>query len=47
MFNPKEHEVLMAESNADFKKGEIVKVMNSGYRRKDLILLRANVIAAR
>ena len=46
-FNPREHEILMAESNADFKKGEIVKMMNSGYRQKDVILLRANVIAAR
>ena len=47
MFNPKEHEVLMAESNPDFKKGEIVKMMNSGYKQGDTILLRANVIAAR
>lgn len=46
-FNPKEHEVLMAESNPDFKKGEIVKLMNSGYRQNGVILLRANVIAAR
>ena len=46
-FSPKEHEVLMAESNPDFKKGEIVKLMNSGYRQRDMILLRANVIAAR
>ena len=46
-FNPKEHEVLMAEPNPEFKKGEIVKLMNSGYRQNDVILLRANVIAAR
>ena len=46
-FNSKEHEVLMAESNPEFKKGEIVKLMNSGYRQKDTVLLRANVIAAR
>jgi len=46
-FNSREHEVLMAESNPDFKKGEIVKMMNSGYRQDDVVLLRANVIAAR
>ncbi|MCL1999329.1 MAG: nucleotide exchange factor GrpE [Turicibacter sp.] len=46
-FNPKEHEVLMAESKPDFKKGEIIKLMNSGYRQRDSILMRANVIAAR
>ena len=46
-FNPKEHEVLMAETNPSFKKGEIVKLMNSGYRQGETILLRANVIAAR
>ena len=37
----------MAESNADFKKGEIVKLMNSGYRQNGAVILRANVIAAR
>jgi len=47
LFNPREHEVLMAESKEDFKKGEIVKLMNSGYRQRDTVLLRANVIAAR
>lgn len=46
-FNPKEHEVLMAEPSPDFNKGEIVKLMNSGYRQHNTILLRANVIAAR
>ena len=46
-FNSKEHEVLMAESNPDFKKGEIIKIMNSGYKQGDTVLLRANVIAAR
>lgn len=47
MFNPKEHEILIAESNPGFAKGEIVKLMNSGYRQGDVVLLRANVIAAR
>jgi hypothetical protein len=46
-FNAKEHEVLMAEQNPDFKKGEIIKTMNSGYRQGDLVIVRANVIAAR
>jgi molecular chaperone GrpE (heat shock protein) len=47
IFNAKENEVLMAEVNPDFKKGEIIKTMNSGYRLGDLVLVRANVIAAR
>jgi len=46
-FNAKEHEVLMAEVQEGFKKGEIIKVMNSGYKRGDAVVLRANVIAAR
>jgi hypothetical protein len=46
-FNSKEHEVLMAESKPEFKKGEIIKLMNSGYRVNGLVILRANVIAAR
>ncbi|MCL2703202.1 MAG: nucleotide exchange factor GrpE [Defluviitaleaceae bacterium] len=47
MFNGREHEVLMAEQNESFKKGEIIKLLNSGYRQGEVILLRANVIAAR
>ena len=46
-FNPKENEVLMAEVNPDFKKGSIIKTMNAGYRQGDVVLVRANVIAAR
>ena len=46
-FNPKENEVLMAEENPDFKKGSIIKTMNAGYRQGDVVLVRANVIAAR
>lgn len=47
MFNGKEHEVLMAEKNKDFNKGEIIKVMNSGYKQGNKVILRANVIAAK
>lgn len=46
-FNPKENEVLMAEESEGFKKGEIIKTINSGYRQGDVIIMRANVIAAR
>ena len=46
-FNGKHHEVLLAETHGDFGKGEIVKCMNSGYIQNDMVLLRANVIAAR
>ncbi|MDR1542053.1 MAG: nucleotide exchange factor GrpE [Clostridiales bacterium] len=47
MFNGKEHEVLVVEKNESFGKGEIIKLMTSGYRQEEFILLRANVIAAR
>ena len=46
-FNGREHEVLMAEVHEDFKKGEIIKLMNCGYKQNDAVLLRANVIAAK
>jgi len=46
-FNGKEHEVLMAEQQEGFAKGEIIKRVGSGYRLGDMILVRANVIAAR
>ena len=47
LFNAQEHEVLVAEKMDGFNKGEIIKMINSGYRQKDQVLLRANVIAAR
>ena len=46
-FNGREHDVLMAEPHEGFKKGEIVKLVNSGYRQNDIVLIRANVIAAK
>ena len=46
-FNAKEHEVLVAEKNEEFAKGEIIKVLTAGYLYKDNVVLRANVIAAR
>ena len=46
-FNAKEHEILMAESLEGFNKGEIIKFVNSGYKKGDEVLLRANVIAAK
>jgi len=47
LFNGREHEVIMAEKNSDFKKGEIIKLMNSGYKEGNHVILRANVIAAK
>ena len=47
IFNGKEHEVLMAEPHEGFTKGEIIKTVNTGYRHKDTVILRANVIAAK
>jgi len=46
-FNGREHEVLAAEEQEGFAKGEIIKVMTSGYKHLDQVILRANVIAAR
>ena len=46
-FNGKEHEVLVAEKQEGFAKGEIIKLVGSGYRHNDQVLMRANVIAAR
>lgn len=46
-FNGKEHEVIMAEKNSDFKKGEVIKLMNSGYKEGKYVILRANIIAAK
>ncbi|MCL1843221.1 MAG: nucleotide exchange factor GrpE [Defluviitaleaceae bacterium] len=47
MFNAKEHEVLVAEKQDGFEKGEIIKIVTAGYKHKEQIILRANVIAAR
>ena len=46
-FNGREHEVLMAEQQEGFSKGEIIKTMTSGYKQGDQVLIRANIIAAR
>jgi len=47
MFNAFEHEVLVAEKAEGFAKGEIIKIINTGYRLGDRVIVRANVIAAR
>ena len=47
LFNGKEHEVIMAEKNDNFKKGEVIKLMNSGFKEGEQVILRANIIAAR
>jgi len=46
-FNAFEHDVLVAETLDGFKKGEIIKMLNTGYKQQDKVILRANVIAAR
>ena len=46
-FNGREHEVLTAEEQEGFKKGEIIKTMTSGYKQGTQVILRANVVAAR
>lgn len=48
MFNAKEHEVLLAEKNEEFIKGQIIKVINYGYKKKDEgVIKRATIIAAK
>lgn len=47
VFNGKEHEVLMAEKHDNFEKGQIVKLMNTGYKYNNSVIIRANVIAAK
>ena len=47
IFNAKEHEVIMTERSEDYKKGEIIRVSNQGYRQNDKVIIRANVIVAR
>jgi len=46
-FDPKEHEILVAESNEEFQKGQVIRLLNSGYKHNETILMRANVIAAK
>jgi molecular chaperone GrpE (heat shock protein) len=46
-FNGREHDVLVAEKQEGFQKGEIIKRLGSGYRYKDMVLVRANVVAAK
>jgi hypothetical protein len=46
-FNAKEHEVLIAEKQENFQKGQIIKVITAGYKIREQVVLRANVIAAR
>jgi len=47
MFNGKIHEVLMAKEEDGFLKGEIIKVVNKGYKEGSIIYARANVICAK
>jgi len=46
-FNAFEHEILVAESLEGFAKGEIIKIINTGYKQNGKVILRANVVAAR
>lgn len=46
-FNAIEHEILLVEKNELFKKGEIIRVVNRGYKYNDIVIIRANVIAAK
>ncbi len=46
-FDGREHEVLMAEKDENLAKGQVIKLMNSGYKYGDNVVLRANIIAAK
>lgn len=48
MFNAKEQEIIVAEKTNKFMKGEVVKVINCGYKTKDeMVIKRATIIAAK
>ncbi len=46
-FNALLHMIILAQDKEDFNRGEIIKLMNTGYIQGERILLRANVIAAK
>lgn len=46
-FNGKIHEIMLAEVEDGFSKGEIIKCSGIGYSINEQVILRANVIAAR
>ncbi len=45
-FDAKEHFVLVAEKDKMFKKGQIIKVVSSGFKENDLVIVKANVVCA-
>ncbi len=45
-FDSKEQQILLAEKKDGYKKGEIIKVINSGYKEKDEVVLKANVVCS-
>ncbi|MCL2840587.1 MAG: nucleotide exchange factor GrpE [Defluviitaleaceae bacterium] len=47
LFDAKEHEVVVAEKEDGFERGEIIKLVTTGYKSNDQVILRANVIAAK
>ena len=47
IFNAKEHEVIVTEKHDDYKKGEIIRTSNHGYKQGNDVIIRANVIVAR
>lgn len=47
-FNPKMHEILLAEENEEFERGDIIRIVNYGYITKDdTIIKRASIIACK
>lgn len=46
-FDGKLHEIMMAEVDASYTKGEVIKCQGIGYIRDDYIIMRANVVAAK
>ena len=46
-FSAREHTILLAENHDGFAKGEVVECLNSGYILEEMVLLRANIIAAK
>lgn len=46
-FDGKLHEIMMAEAQEGFEKGEVIKCQSIGYVKNGYVIMRANIIAAK
>lgn len=47
LFDARKHNVLIAEDNKQFKKGEVIKTVNVGYEQGEKVLVRATIVASK